>query len=664
MKRSIIDHITQGNVYAGFHPAIGKRKNPRMKLKMLLLSIACIIGQVACTDLEIPPMNVIQDKDVFTTEGGVRIYMARCYSELPFEDFRYSPTRGTNHFWIINPQPANTGEALSRDLNGATAEQFNFWERAYPLIREANYFMQTLPEYAGNFQEADVNHWLGEARFIRAVTYMALVKRYGGVPIVDKVLNYPEQSIEELRIPRASEEAVYDFIAADLDFAYNNMHPSSEEGRANKYVAAAFKSRAMLYAGSIAKYNQIQLFDGSQNRLCGIPANKANTYFKAACDAAALLDGQYSLYKKTWAAGDRQAQMDNYINLFFDESSPENILVKGYKYPETVHGYDAYNVPRQLMGGNGYSAEVNPTLNFVELFDGIPKNPDGTIKTLDDAGKYVLYNNTLDLFANAEPRLRATVIVPGDMFKNESIEIWRGIYTGNVTGGISRLMPEGSTAPYPSANIVSSANAQQTPYTLPNGSKKNPAGRSGVFTADGTCSVSGFSVRKYLDPERPTSEVLENRSDQAWIEMRYAEVLLNRAEAAYELYAAGQGANYLQDAFTIINQIRERAGATLLASAASLNNITIIRNERRKELAFENKVWWDLKRWRILDREQNGTIYRTLMPFYAAQAGKYFFDARFDERNSRYTFDTRWYYQEIPGSEISKSQNLIQNPGY
>lgn len=635
-----------------------------MKLKIFLLSIVCFIGHTGCTDLDIPPMNVIQDKDVFTTEGGIRIYMARCYSELPMEDFRYSPTRGTNHFWIINPQPANTGEALSRDLNGATTEGFNFWERAYPLLREANYFLQTLPTYAGNFQQADVNHWLGEARFIRAFTYMALVKRYGGVPIVNTVLNYPEQSIEELRVPRASEAVVYDSIAADLDFAYNNMKPTSESGRANKYVAAAFKSRAMLYAGSIAKYNQIQLFDGNQNRLAGIPATRANEYFKAAYDAAVLLEGQYSLYKKNWAAGDKAAQMQNFINLFFDESSPENILIKGYKYPETVHGYDAYNVPRQLMGGNGYSAEVNPTLNFVEMFDGIPKNPDGTIKVLDDGGKYTLYTNTLDLFADAEPRLRASVIVPGDVFKNESIEIYRGIYTGPVAGGIGRLLPEGSTAPYPAANIVSSANAQQTPYTLPDGSKKNPAGRSGVFTADGTGAVSGFSVRKYLDPERPTAEVLENRSDQTWIEMRYAEVLLNRAEAAFELYAGGQAGNYLQDAFSSINQIRERAGAVLLGSAAELNNINIVRNERRKELAFENKVWWDLKRWRILDKEQNGTVYRTLMPFYAAAAGQYFFDARFDERNSRYTFDNRWYYQEIPGSEISKSQNLIQNPGY
>lgn len=638
-----------------------------MRGKIYKLFITLALGLGACNNLDIPPMNVIQDKDVFTTEGGIQIYMARSYSQLPFEDFRYTTRFGLNHFWLVAPFSANTGEALSRDLAGSTTETFDpaYWESAYSLIREANYFIQTLPQYAKNFSEADVNNWLGEARFIRGVTYFALVKRYGGVPIVDKVLQYPEQKVEELTIPRSSEEAVYDFIAADLDFAIANMAATSPKGRANKYVAAAFKSRAMLFAGSIAKYNQVSLFDGSQKRLCGIPRAKADAYFKAAYEAALLLEGKYSLYKKAWAAGDRQAQFQNYVNLFFDEDSPENILIKGYKYPESVHGYDAYNVPRQLMGGNGYSAEVNPTLNYVELFDGMPRKPDGTLKTLDDNGKYVLYDNTMDLFADAEPRLRATVILPGDEFKGESIEIYRAIYTGNPAGGISKLIPENSTSNYPTANIVQSANGSQTPYKLPNGTLKNPAGKSGVFTADGTCAISGFSIRKYLVPDKPTSEVLENRADQTWIEMRYAEVLLNRAEAAYELYAAGQtGADYLQDAFTSVNQIRERAGANLLASPADLNSINIVRNERRKELGFENKIWWDLKRWRILDKEQNGTIYKILMPFYVAQANKYFFDIRLDERNARYTFDTRWYYQQIPQAQISKSTNLVQNPGY
>jgi len=636
-----------------------------MKLKIFLAILVVAFYSPACTKLDIPPMNIIQDKEVFTSEGGIEIYMARCYSELPIEDFRYTHSRGMNHFWLINPPSALTGEALSRDIGGATSETFNWWEDGYRLIREANYFMKILPQYASNFTEDQIKNWMGEARFLRGVTYYALAKRYGGVPLVDSVLSYPEQSIEELAVPRAAEAAVYDFIAADFDFAIENMSETSVSGRANKYVAAAFKSRAMLHAGSIAKYNKITLFDANQNQLCGIPLEKADEYYKAAYDAATLLDGKYSLYMKGWAANDKQAQYQNFVDLFYDDDSPENIFVEEYHYPESVHGYDSYNVPRQLAGGNGYSAEVNPTLNFVEMFEGFPKTADGKVQTFDAKGKYLLYDNTMDLFANAEPRLRATVIFPGDEFKGESIEIYRGIYTPSAADGISRLLPENSTSNYPTDIIVSSPNASQTPFTLPDGSLKNPSGKSGVFTADGTAAISGFSVRKYVDPDRPTAEVLENHSDQTWIEMRYAEVLLNRAEAAYELYDDGvTDVDYLTQAYTDINQIRERAGATLLNGTADLSSVDTVRKERRKELAFENKTWWDLKRWRIIDKEQNGTAYRVLMPFYSADAGQYFFDARPDERNVRYTFDTRWYYQEIPKDQISKSLNLLQNPGY
>ncbi|MEO7213112.1 RagB/SusD family nutrient uptake outer membrane protein [Mucilaginibacter sp.] len=637
-----------------------------MKKNIYIIICFLVCWTTACKKLDVPPINIIQDKDVFTSTGGIQAYMARIYSELPIEDFRYSPQRGLNFFWIISPFPAVTGEALSRDQNGAMQENVGEspWGDCYKLIRDANYFIENMPKYASTYTPAQVNSWLGEARFIRALTYFALVKRYGGVPIVDKVLEYPTANIDDLNIARASEEAVYDFVAADLDFAYANLSESNQAGRANRYAAAAFKSRAMLYAGSIAKYNTTTLSDGAGNRVCGIPSSKAVTYFKAAYDAALLVAPKYSLYKKVWAAGDKEAQFQNYVNMFYDESSNENIFVKQYHYPESVHGYDAYNVPRQLMGGNGYSSAVNPTLNYVELFDGLPKNADGTLRTTT-SGKYDLYTNTMDLFANAEPRLRATVILPGDQFKGQSIEIRRGIYTGSSAGGISPILAPGSTSNYPTANIVQSSNANQTPYKLPDGTTMNPAGLSGVFTGDGTCAISGFSIRKYLVPDKPTSEVLENRSDQTWIEMRYAEVLLNRAEAAYELNALGQNdKDYLQDAFLDINQIRERAGATLLAGPGDLSNVNVVRKERRKELGFENKIWWDMRRWRTADTEQNSTIYRVLMPFYSANDKKYFFDARTDERNVRYTFDVRWYYEEIPNGEIQKSQKLIQNPGY
>jgi hypothetical protein len=269
----------------------------------------------------------------------------------------------------------------------------------------------------------------------------------------------------------------------------------------------------------------------------------------------------------------------------------------------------------------------------------------------------------MDLFANVEPRLRATVILPGDAFKGQNIEIRRGIYTGSATGGISPLLPAGSRSQYPLTNLVISSTSTQTAYKLPDGSLMNPAGLSGIFTGDQTCAISGFSVRKWLDPNLPTSQAKENNEAQTWIEMRYAEVLLNRAEAELELGSAGNNGANAADAFTIINQIRSRAGATLLSGVGSLT-IDTVRKERRKELAFENKTYWDLKRWRTFDREQNGTVYKILMPFYSSQAGKFFFDSRTDERNSTYTYDTRWYYEQIPQGAITKSTNLIQNPGY
>lgn len=643
-----------------------------MKRYSYLILLFFILSFSACQNVDIGPLNIINDADVFGNTSGIQAYMARLYSELPIEDFRYCPNRGLNQFWIVNPTPAVTGEALSRDQNGSMQENFsnwtwNIWSGSYSVIRDCNYFIETLPSYTGNFTTDQVNQWLGEAYFVRGMTYFALVKRFGGVPIVNKVLSFSSSKLDSLNIPRSSEKAVWDQVKSDFDTAIKLLpevnSDYSDGSRANKYVVEAFESRAMLYAASIAKYNEITLFDSNKNQLCGIPSSDATQYFLDAYNAAKTLEGKYSLYKNSWSATDKDAQYQNFVNLFSDASSKENIFVREYSYPNSVHGYDAYNVPRQLMGPNGYSAEVNPTLDFVEMFDGLPKNEDGTICTLDAGGHYNLYDKTMDLFANAEPRLRATVILPGDQFKGVNVEIRRGIYTGSVAGGINRLLPEGSESQYPTDNLVVSATASQTPYQLSDGTSMNPAGLSGVFTGDWTSAFTGFSVRKWLNPNLSVSETLENYETQSWIEMRYAEVLLNRAEAAYELYLAGSGDLYRDDAYNCIAQIQARAGADVVASPSDLT-LDMIRKERRKELAFENKTWWDLRRWRIADKEQNGTIYRILMPFYAEKASKYFFDARTDERLVIYTFDSRWYYESIPQSAISKSSALIQNPGY
>ncbi|SEF41536.1 RagB/SusD family nutrient uptake outer membrane protein [Parabacteroides chinchillae] len=642
-----------------------------MKLSKYILLLALTCGMPSCLDLDIPPLNVVQDDDVFGTENGVKSYLARLYSQQFIEDFRYSHTRGFNNSFAFQSTFGMTGEALNRDIHGAETESNQIWNDAYKLIRETNYFLETLPKYASNFSKEQVDNWMGEAYFTRAFTYHALAKRYGGVPIVNSVLKYPDQPIEELTVNRSSEEAVYEQMEKDFDEAYKLLPETSQKGRANKYVAAAFKARAMLFAGSIAKYNEVDKRDDKDNtiRVCGVSREKAKEYFKKSYDAACLLKGKYTLYKDGWKADDKQAQYQNYVDMYFAENSRENIFIRQYKYPESVHGYDAYNIPRQFRT-NGWTASTSPTLSFVEMFEGFPKNAQNKIQVFDENGKYKLYNTTMELFENAEPRLRAIVILPGDELKGEQVEIWRGIYTGEVANGISRLQLSDEPAeryendPHCKDLIISSQSAEnQTVRVLPNGEKMNASGRSGCFYDNGECTIAGFAVRKWIDPSIPAALVMERRSEQAWLEMRYAEVLLTRAEAAVELAEEGAAdADYMQDAFDCINEIRERAGATLLTSKAELTK-EIVRVERRKELSFENKVWWDMRRWRTAHREQNSTLYRSLFPFYAEKAGKWFFDARPDDKNKRFTFDERWYYNQIPNDEITKS-GLTQNPGY
>jgi len=684
-----------------------------MKLKYFLLALTFGSVIISCKDyLDIAPKNVVQDEDLFLDESGMTVYLSRMYSQMPFEDFKYSPARQFFDDWLVTPG-TNEGSSIGRDAGTAmTSEGWSrngaYWERAFDLLRDANRLLETLPEYRSTFTEAGYNHYVGEAYFARAMVFYALAKRYGGAPLVTSVLNYPEVPADQLEVPRSTEEETWDQVLADFDLAIANLSAESpKRGYANKYVAYGFKSEAMLFAGSVAKYNRITGFGQKTGvRVIGFDPNTAATaskkYFKEAYNAAreVMKSGKYSLYTKKWAANDREAQYRNMVDLFFDESSTENIYMKEYSYPDLGHGYDAYNIPRQLMGGNGYSAGNCPTLDFVELFDGFGKNADGTIKVFNDQGKYLMFDQVTDLFANAEPRLRAYVILPGDVFKDEVIEIRRGIFTGDASKGIDPLRVVNGGSPdytvsgpsnynqvdaYKAAGafagekslFLSQNGTTHETVELPDGTVMNASGKSGPFTSDGTCAMTGFAVRKWLNPDMPQSSVLEGRSEQPFILMRYAEILLNAAEAAAELLLAGEpapaGENLEQIAYDAIREIRERAGADPLAGISAVtgqDGLQVIRRERRKELAFENKILWDIRRWRTQHSDMlngytqsDGAYYKGLYPFYSSETGQYFFDAGLDEGRRRFRLTEQEYYFAIPSGEVSKSSLIDQQPG-
>jgi len=642
-----------------------------MKKIFYLFTVLVILA--SCNKLNIQPNSIIQNNDIYSTPAGIQAYMADLYSYLPIEDFKYSTQAsgsegdgGFNQFSFIQNLNMFTGEEVNREVNseGNASDNTRYWASAYTLIRNATIFINTLPQYKSNYTTAQVNAWLGEARFLRAYTYFALVKRYGGVPLITDVAEP-----DKLQLPRNSEQEIWDYVCNELTEAINLLPATSENrGRANKYIAAGILSRVGLYAGSIAKYNTIAKADpATGKRVLGIPNTEAVRYFKLSYNAAlTVASGPYSLYR---AVPDKA---QNFYNLFFDVSAAnkEVLMFKEYSLSNVVHSFDVFAIPTQMQGPNGYSSYMNPTLDWVELFEGLPRNPDGTLKTVDaSTGKFAYYDTPADFFKNAEPRLLGSVLVPGATFKNQAIDVRRGIYTGDISNGIAPF--SGSLPPYPvvtnpypaSAGISAATNKNGDPaVTLPDGSKLQSGGASGEFSSRDQGTITGFHQRKFLNESYTASQVLINGCTQPWVELRYAEVELNRAEAALELSALGDGgADYKQDALTMINDIRDRAGATLLTDVGALSDINVVRNERRKELGFENKIFWDIKRWRTADIEINNRVWFVLNPIYVAANGKYIMDKRKYEGNSIFTFNVNQYYEAIPTVEIGKDPKLIDN---
>src|SRR5690606_1363716 len=154
--------------------------------------------------------------------------------------------------------------------------ELQWWGNAYYTIRNLNNFI----ERAAGSSISNVEERIAEARFLRAFCYFAMVKRYGGVPLITKVQSLDADSAE-LYPKRNSEKELYDFIIAETGEIATVLPSATEAGRASKWAALALRSRAALFAGSVAKFGKQQL-DG----LLGMPASDAEAYFQISYDAS------------------------------------------------------------------------------------------------------------------------------------------------------------------------------------------------------------------------------------------------------------------------------------------------------------------------------------------------------------------------------------------
>ncbi|WP_115375535.1 RagB/SusD family nutrient uptake outer membrane protein [Adhaeribacter pallidiroseus] len=541
--------------------------------KFSIALIGALALNAGCNDdkfLDIKPTNILLVDEVYNDPRLVLSAITNLYNRIP--DYQ---------------EPGNFGnyaafdEAFaSRDYNrhrfrDYSFDEWNYWDYGY--IRDINLFLERL-NTSETLTEADKARFAAEARYLRANAYFELVKRMGGVPLVLESLTYDYSGdAGYLRKPRAKESEIYDFVIKEMEEIKVILpRDANEKSRATYGLAVATKARAALYAGSIAKYGATTPTVSLPNGEIGIPATLATGYYQTALAAAQELinSGLYSLYQKT------PDLSENFANIILDKAgNPEVIFVEDYKLRSgKVHNFALENQPRGITEEGDVGGFLNPSLNLVQSFEKL----DNTFAPLaiKEGNEDIVYDNPEDLFAGRDARLRGTVLVPGSRFKGRPIDIFAGLLLANNSILSGDQLGQFKNVPEPSGPSV------------------QVVGASGPIQGRNGSAESGFYIRKHNDPALGSGQI--GTQSEVWnVRYRYAEVLLNAAEAAFEL-------NQPDVAVTYMNQVRARAGLNIPLTSTDITFDRIV-HERKVELAFENHELWDYKRWRIAHLVWNGS---------------------------------------------------------
>lgn len=658
---------------------------------LLIFSLCALMGLSGCNAfLELEPLDKVSPDQLLETEGGVKALLANIYTMIPMEDFNYRPNAGFNQRGYDGVNETTnlaffTDEATRSDGGVDIGyEGFNYWP--YGDIRQVNIFMQNVEKAkeAGTISVADADRMTGEAHFARAYMYYGLVKRYGGVPLIDKVQDddYADGGPGAVAVPRSTELDTWKFVLNECTLAAATL-PDATSGsdlyRVTKWAAYALKSRVALHAASVAKYWNLAPLAGeavTQKLVGGMTSADADAFYKECIEASKSLieNSGKSLYKPAPATVKEAAS--NFQALFLNDQNEEVIFSKAYLNGTTNtnqgHSYAQFNILPQVNPGALKYGRFNPMLEIVDLFedytdDGTGKsakivtrtdgNEDAYIPNFHNMNNasvvntlmsvpFVKYNDLYEPFANKDARLLASVVVPGSSYAGTEIIIQGGFIKDNNS--------------YVAYSNESTQKNGTTYYALGAEGETMFSGFNNVNSGeDANWTATGFGVRKYM-PEGESMSPDRLSSTTSYIDMRLAEVYLNYAEAVVE---NGSGFGDKELAENCLNALRRRAGHT---DRISLTLESVLK-ERRVEMAFEGKRFWDMNRRREFHTEfSNNRIRKALVPMLDLRGAepKYVF-ARVnyfgDETRGGRTFQNINYYRGIPNIATN---GLVQNPGH
>lgn len=401
-----------------------------MKTNILVYACTALLSFTSCENwLNQNDPRELSEEQAYSSITSISSIAASLYNRIKLDqDFvadnesydicRWDEATSNSYYWQFS---SNVGRTYR-----------NYYD--YNLIRDINIHIKNLSEKASELPNNQRSYFLGEARFLRAFTYFNMVKNLGGVPLITEVYDYNTTPIEYAK-PRDTEAAVYEFIAREMDEVKEALdiapQGSSLLTRATKASALALKSRAMLYAGTLA-YNEdknrtmgLTLESGA----VGIPKSKAVEYLQSCVDAYLELKaiGRYALLKGTGGS-----LGENYSNVFVTKTNnPELIFIRDYDgSTDFPNNFTVWNIPRSQRSTANFGAHINPTLNLVESF-GLANSASTALdayvgdEVIESMGSetsthnYILYDSPMGIFEGRDPRLWGTVILPGTEFRGK-----------------------------------------------------------------------------------------------------------------------------------------------------------------------------------------------------------------------------------------------------
>ncbi|HTL07630.1 MAG TPA: RagB/SusD family nutrient uptake outer membrane protein [Chitinophagaceae bacterium] len=606
------------------------------KTAFFLPFVAALLCTASCKKsyLDKAPGVDITENTVFSSRVNLESFMATIYKYGMHSLFRYadqqnfSTTVSVGQYDAAGPTGMmcdegdasevpyyltdnwNTGNILSTNI--VASEDYRYYIRWIALRQMALVLSRAkeVPALDPTATTSYINQVTGEVKVLRAMNYLEMIKRYGGVPIVTETY----APGEFVKVPRATLQECIDFILKDCQEAIENpdlpaSYSVAQTGRVTKAVAYVVKAKTLLLAAS-PQFNTatppLSMPDGDNKLIC--LGNYDIGRWQKAADAATeainyvQLNG-YSMIDDvtkrdpsdtvstvpTWVG---KAPDGNYKNAWLTFDNTEIILsYKGAAPNNSSNDPIRLFKPTFADGGTSRSGSSVP-LNFLRKYE----KKDGTPQTWPSTGGADLLSKFLEL----DPRFKQTICYTNSYYG--AADPKAAIYQGGTPGNV---------------------------YA--------------------TCK-GGTWMRKFLPYG---GNVRTNVND---ILYRVNELYLYRAEALNEANGAPPA-----QAYADVNKIRNRSAMpNLPAGLTQAQFRDRVRNESAIELAWEDHRFWDIRRWLIA--EDPGVMSGAFEGLKITKTTDRLFSW------STYTFETRtfnknMYLHPFPQPEVLKG-NLKQNPGY